>query len=119
MTERTLPLFAFGTLRRGEPNHHYLDGTFERCLPATLRDFRRETAAHGFPAVVRCPLAQVKGELFFIRPEVYDETLRRCDLLEDLPPGKLVGRYYRRMALTVNTAEGDFVAWVYADASTV
>jgi gamma-glutamylcyclotransferase (GGCT)/AIG2-like uncharacterized protein YtfP len=113
------PLFVFGTLRRGEANHHYLAGTFERWLPATLRDFRRFIAGHGFPAIVRCPLAQVEGELFFIRPELYDQTLRQCDRLEDLPPGQLVGPYYRRMLVRVQTAEGERDAWAYADASTV
>lgn len=112
------PLFVFGTLRRGESNHHYLAGTFERWLPATLRDFRRFTAAHGFPTIVRCPLAQVDGELFFIRPELYEQTLRQCDLLEDLPPGLLAGPYYRRMLVRIQTAEGEHDAWVYADAST-
>lgn len=114
-----LPLFAFGTLRRGKANHGILAGAFDRCLPATLRDFRRAVAPHGFPAIVRCPLARVEGELFFIRPDAYDEALRNCDLLEDLPPGQLIGRYYRRIEVTVETAEGEFVAWAYADANVV
>lgn len=114
-----LPLFAFGTLRREKPNHSILEGAFDKCLSATLRDFRRAVAPHGFPAIVRCPLARVEGELFFIRPDLYDETLRRCDQLEDLPPGQLVGRYYRRIEVTVATAEGDHIAWVYADANVV
>lgn len=114
-----LPLFAFGTLRRGESNHATIAGAFDRCLPATLHDFRRIMAAHGFPAIIRCPLAQVHGELFFMRPELYDETLRRCDLLEDLPPGQLIGRYYRRMQLPVETPEGVFSAWAYADANVI
>jgi gamma-glutamylcyclotransferase (GGCT)/AIG2-like uncharacterized protein YtfP len=114
-----LPLFAFGTLRRGKVNHDILAGAFERCLPATLRDFRRAVAPHGFPAILRCPLARVEGELFFIRPEVFDETLRHCDQLEELLPGQLVGQFYRRMEVTVETAEGEHTAWVYADANVV
>lgn len=113
------PLFVFGTLRRGETNHGFLAGTFERCLPATLCDFRRIVASHGFPAVIRYPLARVEGELYFIRPELYDETMRRCDQLEDLPAGQLVGKYYRRLTVTVATADGELTAWVYADASVV
>jgi gamma-glutamylcyclotransferase (GGCT)/AIG2-like uncharacterized protein YtfP len=114
-----LPLFVFGTLRRGGPNHHFLAAAYERVLPGRLQNFRRAVAPHGFPAIVRCALAQVEGELYFLRDETYAKTLRLCDLLEDLPPGKLVGRYYRRMELEIETAEGSYRAWVYADPNTV
>jgi gamma-glutamylcyclotransferase (GGCT)/AIG2-like uncharacterized protein YtfP len=114
-----LPLFVFGTLRRGEQNHQFLEAAFERVLPGILRNFRRAVTPHGFPAIVRCPLAEVEGELYFLRSETCAETLRLCDLLEDLPPGKLVGRYYRRMELEIETAEGPYRAWVYADPDTV
>lgn len=114
-----LPLFVFGSLRRGESNHRCLEESYDRCLEATLRDFRRVMAGHGFPTILRMPAAQVIGELFFITPQLYDATLRRCDILEELEPGQLAGRLYRRMQVKVETAEGDFAAWVYADASTV
>lgn len=112
---RQLPLFVFGTLRRGESNHHYLEGRYDRWLPATLRDFKRTEAAHGFPGIVPSPGDHVAGELFFIRPEVFHETLQQCDRLEDLPPGQLVGRYYQRAQVVVDTVEGGFTSWVYVD----
>src|SRR5579859_7434322 len=98
-----LPLFVFGTLRRGEPNHHCLAGSYERWLPAVLSDFRRTVATHGFPAIVASRGDQVAGELFFIRPKLFAETLRRCDTLEDIPPGELIGPYYRRAQVSVET----------------
>ncbi len=110
-----LPLFVFGTLRRGESNHHVLAGGYERWLPATLRDFRRTTAAHGFPQVTPSPGDHVTGELFFIRPRDFAETLRRCDILEDIPPGQLAGAWYQRAQVVVETAEGNFTAWAYLD----
>ncbi|MGE5193684.1 MAG: gamma-glutamylcyclotransferase [Deltaproteobacteria bacterium] len=110
-----LPLFVFGTLRRGESNHHCLAGHYDRWLPATLCDFKRTTAAHGYPQVVPSPGDHVTGELFFIRAADFDETLRRCDILEDLPIGHLVGPYYQRARVVVETAEGDFIAWAYID----
>jgi gamma-glutamylcyclotransferase (GGCT)/AIG2-like uncharacterized protein YtfP len=110
-----LPLFVFGTLRRGESNHHCLAGRYDRWLPATLRDFKRTTAAHGFPQVVRSPGDHVAGELFFIRPADFAETLRRCDVLEDIPPGQLVGAYYQRAQVVVQTAAGSVTAWAYID----
>jgi gamma-glutamylcyclotransferase (GGCT)/AIG2-like uncharacterized protein YtfP len=113
-----LPLFTFGTLRRGQPNHHFLEGTYERWLPTTLRNYARIVAAHGFPAIAPAAGEQVAGELFFVRPEVFIETLARCDILEELPPGELIGHLYRRTQVVVETADGDFTAWAYVDPST-
>jgi gamma-glutamylcyclotransferase (GGCT)/AIG2-like uncharacterized protein YtfP len=110
-----LPLFVFGTLRRGESNHDCLAGRYDRWLPATLRDFKRTTAAHGFPQIVPSRGDHVGGELFFIRPADFEETLRRCDILEDIPPGQLVGPYYQRARVVVETAEREFTAWAYID----
>ncbi len=110
-----LPLFAFGTLRRGEPNHHYLADRYERCLPAELPDFERETTRHGFPAAVSARGRHISGELFFICPELYAETIAHCDALEDIPPGQLAGEHYQRAQVRVVTAEGDFSAWAYID----
>jgi gamma-glutamylcyclotransferase (GGCT)/AIG2-like uncharacterized protein YtfP len=110
-----LPLFTFGTLRRGEPNHHFLEGAFERWLPGTLHNYARTIATHGFPTIAPAIGEQVTGELFFIRPDVFIETLGRCDILEDLPPGELTGPYYRRAQVVVGTAAGDFTAWAYVN----
>src|SRR5262245_54477340 len=110
-----LPLFVFGTLRRAEDNHHCLAGSYDRWLVATLCDYRRTTAAHGFPAIVPSPGDEVQGELFFIRPAEFIATLHRCDVLEDIPPGQLVGPYYQRSPVVVETAEGNFMAWAYLD----
>ncbi|MBI5759429.1 MAG: gamma-glutamylcyclotransferase, partial [Planctomycetales bacterium] len=71
-----LPLFAFGTLRRGECNHGLLLGCYDRWLPATLPGFRATTARHGFAVVVEDPGESVAGELFFLCDDGYDETLR-------------------------------------------
>jgi gamma-glutamylcyclotransferase (GGCT)/AIG2-like uncharacterized protein YtfP len=119
MQSRQLPLFAFGTLRRGESNHHYLAGRYERSLSARLGDFKRTTTEHGFPGIAPSPGENVAGELFFIREELFGETLRNCDILEDLPPGQLVGRYYQRTQVVVETVEGDFTAWAYIDSQAV
>jgi gamma-glutamylcyclotransferase (GGCT)/AIG2-like uncharacterized protein YtfP len=110
-----LPLFTFGTLRRGEENHHFLDGTYERCLAGMLRDFKKTTAVHGFPAVLPCPGDSVMGDLFFIRREVFDHTLKNCDLLEDIPSGELTGRFYCRAQVVIETDLGEFTAWAYLD----
>lgn len=106
----TLPLFVFGTLRRGECNHHYLADGFDRVLPARLPGFARVEPL----MIARQAGAAVEGELFFLKPADYDVVLSGCDGLEELTPGCLIGHEYRRIAVRVQTDAGEFVAWAYA-----
>lgn len=104
-----LPLFTFGTLCRGRRNHVALAGSYARVLPAVLPGFAR---LH--PLMIgRRDGKAVDGELFFIRAETYTDTLAACDRLEGIPPGDTVGKRYRRMQVTVETAEGRHAAWAY------
>lgn len=109
-----LPLFVFGTLRFGHVNHHYLHGRYERSLPAVLHGFAR---IHPL-MIVRRPDAEVDGELYFIRTDIYEATLRHCDDLEEIPPGRLAGPEYRRMQVDVETEEGAYRAWAYVHPET-
>lgn len=113
-----LPLFVYGTLRHGQENHHFLAGNFTRTLPGTLCGFQRLTGADGFFVAVQTAGQSMAGELYFLRPELYDDTLSRCDALEDIRPGELSGACYRRAEVRIETAEGDFPAWAYIDVST-
>lgn len=112
-----LPLFVYGTLRRGESNHHFLVGRYERMLSAVLKDFRRTVAAHGYPVVVPASGESVQGEVYFLRPDLYPATLQEIDRLEEIPDGATVGEFYRRAAVTVETPEGPHTAWAYVDAT--
>ena len=104
-----LPLFVFGTLRRGECNHHLLAGTFDRVQSARLFDFARvETLM-----IARQPNSVVVGELFDLTPSTYSLTLQGCDHLEEIPVGKLIGSEYRRIPVRVSTSSGEIVAWAY------
>jgi len=109
MSYPQLPLFVFGTLRLGHCNHHYLDGRFQRVIPALLRDYIR---IHPL-MIVPQPGGVVEGELFFLKEEIYDATLAGCDELEEIPRGQLAGPEYQRKAVPVETLEGMFVAWAY------
>lgn len=107
--DERLPLFVFGTLRRGECNHHYLAGRYVECVPAVLPGY----AVVDELMIAPRPGREVPGELFTLDPDRYVETLRGCDDLEEIPPGTLAGDWYRRAVVTVRTEEGEVRAWAY------
>lgn len=109
------PLFVFGTLRRGKINHHLLAGTYDKILPAKLVGFERFQ-----PLMIRRKRGEtVRGQVMFIRPDVYEETMRRCDLLEEIPPGQTAGWLYKRAVVKITTGAGPVNAWAYVQAQTV
>lgn len=108
-----LPLFVFGTLRRGHRNHHYLEGKYASVVPANLRGYHRLHELMIAPATG----GVVDGELFELTPEIYDETLAGCDELEEIPPGQLVGHEYERRLVSVETNKGSIQAWAYVQPS--
>jgi gamma-glutamylcyclotransferase (GGCT)/AIG2-like uncharacterized protein YtfP len=110
MNDERLPLFAFGTLRRGEENHdYYLAGRYERVLPARLPGY-----AVVEPLMIdRSAAGVVPGELFFLRPGSYGATLAACDELEGITPRPSRYALYERRRVRVLTAHGAFDAWAY------
>ena len=104
-----LPLFVFGTLRRGHRNHHFLEGKYASVVPAILRGYQRLHELMIAPATD----GAVDGELFELAPEIYDATLAGCDELEEIPPGQLVGHEYERRLVSVDTNKGSIQAWAY------
>ncbi len=104
-----LPLFVFGTLRRGHCNHHYLHGFYDRVIPAWLLDYQR---LHEL-MIARQAGGVVDGELFFLTETIYETTMAGCDELEEIPPGQLIGHEYQRKRVSVETAEGLVEAWAY------
>ncbi|MEI8379081.1 MAG: gamma-glutamylcyclotransferase family protein [Planctomycetota bacterium] len=104
-----LRLFVFGTLRRGHRNHHFLEGKYASVVPAILHGYQRLHELMIAPA----PGGFVDGELFELTPEIYDATLAGCDVLEEIPPGQLVGHEYERRLVSVETNKGSIQAWAY------
>lgn len=111
MTESlVLPLFVFGTLRRGECNHDaYLAGHYLRVTPARLPGY----GVVGELMIAPVPSSVVPGELFELDPATYQRVLAHCDELESIVPGTRSGPEYVREIVTVETDQGPVVAWVY------
>jgi len=112
MTDR-LPVFVFGTLRRGHENHCYLEGRYERVLSGTLEGFARVASSHGYPLIDRDESESVEGELYFLSENSYEEAMIDLDHLEGLPPGELIGEWYQRTVVKVRTSEREYSAWAY------
>ncbi|MGI5198229.1 gamma-glutamylcyclotransferase family protein [Streptomyces sp. CA-288835] len=113
------PIFVYGTLRPGEPNHdlfllgHTVSEVPGRLAGAVLYE------GPGYPYAVEEPGGMVSGELITPAPERYDQLLLTLDRLEDYAPGD-PANLYERVARNVIREDGTSVdAWVYVAAPTV
>src|SRR5262245_31317708 len=75
-------VFVYGTLKRGQRNHHYLHGQVFLGEAATLPHYRLLDSGP-YPCLVKDPLRglAVQGEVW----EVDDDVLPRLDRLEEVP----------------------------------
>lgn len=97
-------VFVYGTLKRGQPNHHWLtndaNGKSELvCEGVTSDCFPLLTATRfNIPFLINSPENghRVAGETY----KVDDDMLKHLDLLEDYP------RFYDRIAIDVTAADG-------------
>jgi len=89
-------VFVYGTLKRGEENHDWLEGQHFVTIARTQPHYRLFDLA-GYPGMVRAVdgLA-VEGEVW----EVSEEGMARLDLLEDVAGGE-----YERVVIAL---EGEF-----------
>lgn len=97
--EQMIPVFVYGTLKRGYRNHRlltvgYYQGSDQRTVisslgPATMKGYTLlQIPSGGFPCAVPARGGRVHGELYLVSPDV----MRKLDLLEDAP------NMYRREA---------------------
>lgn len=92
MSPGDVPLFLYGTLKRGHRRHGLLGGSLLLC-PDALAPGYTLVDAGGYPGMIESPPGhRVSGELFLVSPEI----LARLDEYEDLPSGE-----YRRAMVCV------------------
>lgn len=105
--ERTIKVFVYGTLRKGERNHHYLKKAElleESCWTyGTMID-----TGHGYPALLPSESNKVIGELYLIHPQ----ELKRLDKLEGYEEGQR-NNLYERVVQPIYTSSEQIDAFVY------
>lgn len=115
-----LPVFVYGTLRRGGSNHWLLEGKFsgeeDAGLPsAVLVDNGSYPFLLEHPAISECAAGEVKGTLIHVAPQDWYDVANALDQLEGYDPTAPVddSNLYNRVQRTVHTASGEITAWVY------
>jgi gamma-glutamylaminecyclotransferase len=99
----TIPVFAYGTLKRGQGNHRELEGATFLGEAATVAYFALRV--DGLPMVDRNnPISPIHGELYLVD----DATFADLDRLEGHPV------FYRRHLTKVALEDGTMrSAWMY------
>jgi gamma-glutamylcyclotransferase (GGCT)/AIG2-like uncharacterized protein YtfP len=105
-----LPLFVYGTLRRGQENYWLMRGNTVSEVPATIEQMALYSL-RAYPMMVEGD-SVVHGELITIHPRVYSRLLADLDQLEGYRPGG--DSRFRRVERCVRTEGGSrLLAWVY------
>jgi gamma-glutamylcyclotransferase (GGCT)/AIG2-like uncharacterized protein YtfP len=114
MDQEHLPVFVYGTLRPGQKNYaRHLQGKTVREAPASCAGLLFVLPEEGYPYLLP-GRGTVQGELLFLAPAIYEQTLRRLDVLEEYDPGSEATSAYLRRRATVRLAGGEeYQAWVY------
>ncbi|WP_443257757.1 gamma-glutamylcyclotransferase [Virgibacillus sp. L01] len=107
-------VFVYGTLRKGERNHHFLDGapcTFGQCQTnGSLYDTN-----NGYPVMKENKSSWIYGELY----EVTESQLRAIDRLEGFEEGSQDNLYNRTTVPVYNDSGGKVSAIIYTAGQTL
>ena len=95
-------VFTYGTLMKGQRNHHYVESSQYIC-GAILYDYSLFDTPYDYPAAVKAEGHKVYGEVY----EVDDRTKEQMDELEE------VGILYDCSEVMVETENGKMKAFFY------
>lgn len=113
MADPPLPVFVYGTLRRGGRFHHdLLAGRAVTIEPARLAGATMWDNHGAYPFVALVGAGSVLGELVTAPAGDHVDLLGALDHLEGHEPGA-PDNLYERVIVEVETAEGAQRAWVY------
>lgn len=104
---RELPLFLYGTLRKGESAEGEIAADVVRRAPARARGRLLDLNAPYPGAVFGPDEGLLVGEIVWIRPSAFQATLDRVDTYENVP------FLFRRIAIEVETEGQKVEAWAY------
>lgn len=111
-----LPVFVYGTLRNGFGNYsRLLKGNTEKEVVGAMTDgaIYPVRPSGGFPCLTEED-GFVVGELMYIKPNIYDKTLRSLDWLEGYnKTDQKHSMYIRKKKLVDTPLDGVVDAWVY------
>ena len=109
MTERHLPVFVYGYLKRGGPGHHLVAGSLEDVRAATARGRRVDTGAD-YPGIVFSEGGEnIPGELLYVRASDFEEVIRQLDSYEQTEAPDL----YKRVVTEVACGDEVVESYVY------
>ncbi|XP_037045979.1 putative gamma-glutamylcyclotransferase CG2811 isoform X2 [Bradysia coprophila] len=111
MSNSLLKVFVYGTLKNGQPNHHWLTNTSNGLAKFLAQGKTKDL----FPLVIATPynvpfLLNNPGIGLNIKGEIYDideRMLGQLDILEDYP------RLYDRQIQDIVTCDGIIQCWMY------
>jgi gamma-glutamylcyclotransferase (GGCT)/AIG2-like uncharacterized protein YtfP len=103
--------FFYGTLRRGQSNHHLVSGAVESVVPATTAGRIYHLPA-GYPALTDGD-GVVHGDLVTFAAGGLRELVARLDDLEGVVEGAPEKSLYLRELRWTRTARGRARAWCY------
>ena len=104
-SDKLIPLFVYGTLKRGFSNHDFLSGTDSKFLGKAQTTEPFALYVGNFPYVTsREPVCPIKGEVYMVDAE----TLSKIDELEEHP------NWYKRGITEVILEDGTAIeAYIY------
>ena len=111
--ERPLPFFVYGTLLPDQLNARLWHGDDVVVEAASFANGRLYDMG-GYPMLVEDGGAPIKGCVIIVPETRYTAVLARLDALEGYNPAQPGAPGYRRLARSVNMADGSpLTAWIY------
>ena len=105
---RELPLFLYGTLRKGESGEDVLAADVVRRAAARARGRLLDLKAPYPGAVFGPDEGWIDGEIVWLAPSRFQAALDRADEYENVP------FLFRRIAVTVETDGQSVEAWAFS-----